>query len=95
MCVLCVFTTLSADSDFGPCHSVRYNVDDFGAKKIKPDGSSQRSHTLPFQSYVSGKRLVFTTPQCSGNENQVPIQCISISCGAPDVTTMCKAGPAF
>jgi hypothetical protein len=73
-----------------------YNVDDFRAKKkIEPDGSSQRSQTLPFLSHVSAKRLVFATPQCSRNENQVPIQYISISCGAPDVTTICEAGPAF
>jgi hypothetical protein len=54
-------------------------VDDFGVKeKIKPDGSSQRSQTSPFLSHVSANSLVFTTPQRSRNENQVPIQCISI-----------------
>jgi hypothetical protein len=73
-----------------------YNVDDFEAKKkIKPDGSSQRSQILPFLSHVSAKGLGFTTPQCSRNENQVPIHCISISGGAPDVTTMYEAGPAL
>jgi hypothetical protein len=71
-------------------------IDDCGAKKkMKPDEGSQRSQTSPFLSHVSARKLMFVIPQCSGNENQVPIQCISISCGAPDATTMCEAGPAF
>jgi hypothetical protein len=64
--------------------------DDYlGAKeKIKPGGSSQRSRTSPLLSHLSAKSLVFITLQHPTNEKQVHIQCISISCGDADVTTM-------
>jgi hypothetical protein len=68
---------------------LRIYEDYFGAKEIiKPGGSNQRSWTSPLLSHLSAKSLVFTTHQHPTNEKQVHIQCLSISCGAADVSTI-------